>query len=557
MHPRLERTLGPRIGVMRIGIPKENFPTERRVAGTPRTVKRLLAHGFEVWVERGAGEAAEHSDSAYAEVGATIVDDPRTLWGECDILLKVRPPALIGGTPSAAVERAGAALGTHEADLIREGACLISFIWPAENGDLLKRLAERRITAIAMDRVPRITRAQRVDALSAMANAAGYRAVIEAANHYPRFFAGQTTAAGTVAPAKVLVIGAGVAGLAAIGAARGLGAIVRAFDTRPEVGEQVRSMGAEFLDFTPPTEAEVDGGGEGGYAKAMSDAYLDAERALFAQQAMEVDIIITTALIPGKDAPKLITAGMVESMREGAVIVDLAAQQGGNCMLTQPDRVVEHHGVRIVGHTDLPSRMAIQTSWLYGSTLVNMIEEMGGGGENGAAGFGVDLDNEIVSGSLVAHEGRVLWPPPPRPVTKTDLPPQPWNEGKIPTPAPTAATTAKKRATGLVWLALAGVAIVGAGIVADESFVRNLTVFVLACFIGWQVVWNVTPALHTPLMSVTNAISGIIVIGGMLHLSGAFSAPATILGFVAVFIAAINIFGGLLVTRRMLAMFHR
>lgn len=522
---------------MRIGIPREIVPDERRVAGTPRTVKRLIEAGLEVWVEPGAGAEAEHSDAAYAEVGAELVSDVERLWGESDIVLKVRPPTM------------HEAAGRHEAEMLREGATLIGFLWPAENEELLERLAERNITAIAMDQVPRITRAQKVDALSAMANAAGYRAVVEAASHYPRFFAGQTTAAGTVDPARVLVIGAGVAGLAAIGAARGLGAIVRAFDTRPEVGDQVRSMGAEFLDL----QVKEEGGGSGGYAKPMSDAYIEAEMKLFAEQAMEVNVIISTALIPGREAPKLITAGMVESMREGSVIVDLAAQQGGNCTLTEPGRVTEHHGVRIIGYTDLPSRMAIQTSWLYGSTLVNMIEEMGG-----AEAFEVDLENEIVRGAAVTHDGRVLWPPPKKPVVEEPAAEQPWDEGPAaeaeaaPEPAPK-----KRRAGGIAWLALAAAALVAVGWNAPESFLGHLTVFVLACFVGWQVVWNVTPSLHTPLMSVTNAISGIIILGGMLHISGDLTSAATILGFVAVFIAAINVFGGFLVTRRMLAMFRK
>jgi NAD(P) transhydrogenase subunit alpha len=519
---------------MRIAIPREIYPSERRVAGTPRTVKRLVDAGFEVHVQRGAGDAAEHTDSAYAGVGAQVVDDVERLWGEADIVLKVHPPLTT-------------AQGGHEADLLREGACLIGFIWPAENVPLLEKLAAKRVTAIAMDRVPRITRAQKVDALSAMANAAGYRAVIEAANHYPRFFAGQSTAAGKVNPAKVLVIGAGVAGLSAIGAARGLGAIVRAFDTRPEVADQVRSMGAEFLELHVKEEAS----GGGGYAKEMSQAYIDAEMKLFAQQAMEVNIIISTALVPGKEAPKLITAGMVESMREGSVIVDLAAQQGGNCTLTVPGEVVSHRGVRIVGHTDLASRMAIQTSWLYGSTIVNMIEEMGGAG-----GFGVDLDNDIVRGALVAHEGKVLWPPPPRRAAADELPPQPYSEAAAASVAGAPPKT-PRRAAGWAWLAVAAAAIVAVGWAAPTGFLSNLTVFVLACFVGWQVVWNVKPALHTPLMSVTNAISGIILLGGMLYLSGRLSSAATILGFIAVLIAGINVVGGFLVTRRMLAMFHR
>ena len=521
---------------MRIGIPKEITPHERRVACTPRIAKRLCQAGFEVWIERGAGDEAEHPDAVFVEGGAQVVDGPERIWGECDIVLKVNPPAPHPAT------------GRHEADMLREGACLIGFIWPAQNQDLLEKLAARNATVIAMDCVPRITRAQKVDALSAMANAAGYRAVIESANAYPRFFTGQTTAAGSINPAKVLVIGAGVAGLAAIGAARGLGAIVRAFDTRAEVGEQVRSMGAEFLEVN----IEEEGQGSGGYAREMSKAFIDAEMKLFAQQAMDVNIIITTALIPGKPAPKLVTAGMVESMREGSVIVDLAAQQGGNCALTRPGEMIIHKGVRIIGYTDLPSRMAIQTSWLYASVLANMIDEMGG-----AEGFHVDLDNEVVRGALVAHEGKITWPPPrPEPVAPAPSKnPEPWAEGK--STEPEAPKKAAKRGAGILWLALAGVAILLVGWRAPDSFLSHLTVFILACFVGWQVVWNVTPALHTPLMSVTNAISGIILIGGMLHLAGALTAPATILGFIAVLIAAINVSGGFLVTRRMLAMFHR
>ncbi len=536
---------------MRIGIPREVFQDERRVAATPRNVKQLCQSGFEVWVEKGAGEFAEHPDAGYAEAGAQIVDEVERLWAECDIVLKVRPPQLHPFS------------GKHEADLIRPGACLIGFIWPAQSKELLEKLAARNVTTIAMDAVPRITRAQKVDALSAMANAAGYRAVIEAAAVYPRFLAGQVTAAGSIPPAKVLVIGAGVAGLAAIGAARGLGAIVRAFDTRPEALEQVRSMGAEPIEL----DFKEEGRGEGGYAKQMSDAFLEAERALFARQAMEVDIIITTALIPGKEAPKLITAGMVESMREGSVIVDLASQQGGNCSLTQPGKVINHKGVRIIGYTDLPSRMALQASWLYGSVLVNMIDEMGGG-----QNFHVDEGNEVVRGALVTHAGKVTWPPPkpePKPVP---APPaaakpaphraehhhdQPWHEpsGQV---GKKDAAPAPKRAKGVVWLVVAALAIIGVGSAAPESFLSHLTVFVLACFVGWQVIWNVTPALHTPLMSVTNAISGIIVIGGMLHLSGdELWSWATMLGFVAVLVAAINIAGGFLVTRRMLAMFQK
>ncbi len=519
---------------MRVGIPKEIHQGERRVAGTPRTVKRLIEAGFEVVVEEGAGLEAEHHDAMYAQAGATMTNDVKALWGESDIVLKVHVPQV---HPT---------LGVHEADLIKEGGCLIGFIWPAQNQEVLDRLNARNASVLAMDCVPRITRAQKVDALSAMANAAGYRAVIEAVNVYPRFLTGQSTAAGAIKPAKVLVIGAGVAGLAAIGAAKALGAIVRAFDTRLEVGDQVRSMGAEFLEL----DFEEEGAGAGGYAKVMSKEFLDAEMKLFAQQAMEVDIIITTALIPGKPAPRLITAGMVESMREGSVIVDMAAQQGGNCALTVADELVNHKGVRLVGYTDLPSRMAIQTSWLYASTLVNMVEEMGG-----AEDFTVDLENEIVRGALVCHGGETTWPPPqvaaPAPAAPAE---QTWTEEKSTEPT---TKPEKSKTMGFVLLAVAVLALFGLGSAAPDSFLSHLTVFVLACFVGWQVVWNVAPALHTPLMSVTNAISGIILIGGMLHLSGAPTDAITILGGIAVFIAAINISGGFLVTRRMLSMFHK
>ncbi len=381
-----------------------------------------------------------------------------------------------------------------------------------------------------------------------MANAAGYRAVIEAAAVYPRFLAGQVTAAGSIPPAKVLVIGAGVAGLAAIGTARSLGASVRAFDTRPEAREQVRSMGADVV----AVEFDEETHGAGGYARQMSDAFLEAEREVFAHQAMEVDIIITTALIPGKDAPKLITPGMVESMREGSVIVDVAAPHGGNCMLTVPGRVITHKGVRIVGYIDLPSRMALQASWLYASTLVNMIEELGG-----ASGFRVDLENEIVRGALVTHDGQVMGPAP-RPATAPPHPEKPWREepARPSSHSHGHAPQAGGRA-GLLWLTAAMAAILAVGLFAPAPFLAHFTVFVLACFVGWQVVWNVTPALHTPLMSVTNAISGIIIIGGMANLSGGHGGAATLLAAAAVLFATANIAGGFLVTRRMLAMFTK
>jgi NAD(P) transhydrogenase subunit alpha len=400
-----------------------------------------------------------------------------------------------------------------------------------------------------MDSVPRITRAQKMDTLSAMANIAGYRAVIEAAAHFPRFFTGQITAAGRIDPAKVLVIGAGVAGLSAIGAAKGLGAIVRAFDPRSATKDQVASMGAEFLGLDVKEEGE----GKGGYAKEMSDAFLRAEMALFAQQAMQVDIIITTALIPGKPAPKLITTGMVESMKPGSVIVDLAAEQGGNCSLTVPGQVVHHKGVTIIGYTDLPSRMASMSSQLYGSTLVALLEELMD--DNGE--LAVDLEDEVVRGSIVLAEGKMMWPPP--------LPPAPPEPG-----VPTKSTASKAvpaaanahgagESSGInpIMLIVAGLLLIGIGYAAPTSTLSHFTVFILAIFVGWQVIWNVKPALHTPLMSVTNAISGIILVGGMLQLSGATLSLTTILGAVAVLIAAINIAGGFLVTNRMLGMFRK
>jgi NAD(P) transhydrogenase subunit alpha len=397
-----------------------------------------------------------------------------------------------------------------------------------------------------MDAVPRISRAQKMDALSSMANIAGYRAVVEAANHFGRFFTGQITAAGKMPPAKVLVIGAGVAGLAAIGAAKGLGAIVRAFDTRPEVKEQVESMGAEFLEL----DFKEEGTGEGGYAKVMSKEFIEAEMALFAQQAKDVDIIITTALIPGKPAPRLITEEMVSSMKDGSVIVDMAAEQGGNCEVTKPGEVYRYKGVTIIGLTDLPSRMATQSSQLYGTNLWHLLKDMGG-----AEDYKVDFEDEVVRGALVLHEGKVTWPPP-KPSTPSP-PTQPTSQSQAAASTVAAKETQKKGISGLLWIVLAGLALFGVGAAAPPSFLSHFTVFVLACFVGWQVIWSVTPALHTPLMSVTNAISGIIIIGGMLQISGSLNSPTTILGAIAVLVGTINVSGGFLVTQRMLRMFSK
>ncbi|CAN5510143.1 Re/Si-specific NAD(P)(+) transhydrogenase subunit alpha [soil metagenome] len=520
----------------RIGILKEIHPGERRVAATPQTILRLRKLGFDVAIQASAGDAISCSDAEYREAGADVVDDARQLWASSDVVIKVRPP------------EENKELKMHEVDMLQTGGWLIGFMWPAQNRELLTRLAARKATVFGMDCVPRISRAQKMDTLSAMANIAGYRAIIEAANHFPRFFAGQMTAAGKIDPAKVLVIGAGVAGLSSIGAARSLGAIVKAFDPRSATKDQVGSMGAEFLEVHVAEEGEA----AGGYAKSMSDSFLKAEMALFAAQAMQVDIIVTTALIPGKPAPKLITKGMVESMKPGSVIVDLAAEQGGNCALTEPGKVVNHKGVTIIGYTDLPSRMASMASQLYGSTIVALLEELRT--EDGE--LKVDLNDQVIRGALVLHNGEITYPPPTPPA-----PPEPGVPTRSTASAVVQTTANGKDDSGQgispFSLALAGVVLVGIGFVAPASTLSHFTVFMLACFVGWQVVWNVKPALHTPLMSVTNAISGIILVGGMLQLSGTSLNLTTILGAVAVLIAAINIAGGFLVTNRMLAMFRK
>lgn len=518
---------------LKVGIPKEVFPGERRVAATPDTAKTLQKMGFEVVIESGAGADATFSNQVYEQAGCQIVSDAAQLWKTADIILKVRAPQM---HPT---------LDCHEVELLDEGKTLISFIWPAQNEDLLKQLAERKANVLAMDAIPRISRAQKMDALSSMANIAGYRAVVESANNFGRFFTGQITAAGKVPPAKVLVIGAGVAGLAAIGAARGLGAVVRAFDTRPVVKEQVQSMGAEFLEL----EFEEDGTGSGGYAKTMSPEFIAAEMALFGEQAQDVDIIITTALIPGKKAPLLITKDMVESMKEGSVVVDMAAEQGGNCEVTRPNEVHQYHGVTIVGLTDLPSRMANQSSQLYGNNLCHLLKDMGGAEE-----YKIDFEDEVVRGATVLQEGKITWPPP---KASQPSPPKPAVDAKQ--PAMPAAPEAKEKSVISQWLPLiaVGAALFGLGIAAPPSFLTHFTVFVLACFVGWQVIWNVAPALHTPLMSVTNAISGIIILGGMLQISGPVSSPTTILGAIAILVGTINIAGGFLVSQRMLQMFRK
>ncbi|USF89252.1 Re/Si-specific NAD(P)(+) transhydrogenase subunit alpha [Candidatus Endoriftia persephonae] len=520
---------------MKIGIPKECHEGEQRVAATPETAERLRKLGFSVAIEAGAGAEANFSDDAYREAGVEIVEDTKTLWGESDIVLKVRAPEIDHQACR------------DETELLREGATLISFIWPAQNPELMEKLKARKATVLAMDSVPRISRAQKLDALSSMANIAGYRAVVEAANNFGRFFTGQITAAGKVPPAKVLVIGAGVAGLAAIGAAGSMGAIVRAFDTRPEVKEQVESMGAEFLmlDF----EEEEDGSPGTGYAKTMSKEFIEAEMKLFAEQAMDVDIIITTALIPGKPAPELITAGMVESMHDGSVIVDLAAEQGGNCALTEPGKVTVKHGVTIIGYTDLPSRLAAQSSQLYGTNLRHLLTDLTPEKDGEIV---VDMDDDVIRGTTVIKEGEITWPPPP--IQVSAAPAKPATAAAAP---PVEKEKEKKSSLGgAIGLAVGGLLLAGLGQVAPAAFLSHFTVFVLACFVGYMVIWNVTPALHTPLMSVTNAISGIIVIGALVQVSSS-DALVWILGAVAILIATINVFGGFFVSQRMLQMFRK
>ncbi|NUO85829.1 MAG: Re/Si-specific NAD(P)(+) transhydrogenase subunit alpha [Cupriavidus sp.] len=516
---------------MTIGVPREVHPGERRVAATPDSVKELLKLGYQVVVETGAGLEASFSDDDYRAAGAAIVD-AASLWASVDVVVKVRPPQV------------HPCLGVEEAALLKKHATLIGFVWPAQQMPMLERLAQRGATVLAMDCVPRISRAQKLDALSSMANMAGYRAVIEAAHAFGRPFAGQITAAGKIPPARVLVIGAGVAGLAAIGAARSLGAVVRAFDTRPVVRQQIESLGAEFLTV----EIEEDGSGSGGYAKEMSPAFIEAEMRLFAEQAREVDIIITTALIPGKPAPRLLEAGTVALMRAGSVVVDLAAEQGGNCVLTVPGESVRRDGVTIIGYTDLPSRMAAQASQLYGTNIRHLLSELTPAKDGQLV---VDMDDEMIRGATVLHQGAVTWPPPPLTVAV------PQQQAPAEVPAPTEAAPPRSRTgTTLMALALAAAALLGLGAVAPPAFMAHFTVFVLAIFVGYQVVWNVTAALHTPLMSVTNAISGIIVVGALVQLGKPSLLTAVIAGC-AVLVATINIAGGFLVTQRMLKMFQR
>ncbi len=525
-----------------IGIPKEIYAGEKRIASVPDVVEKLIKLGFAVSVETGAGDGANFADQTYSAVGAKIVGSAAELWSGADMVFKVRAPT------------------TDEVAMMKPGLTLISFIWPAQNPDLMQQLAARKVTVLAIDSLPRtLSRAQKMDALTSMAGITGYRAVIEAANQFGRFFNGQITAAGKIPPAKVFVAGAGVAGLAALGTAVSLGAIVRANDTRAEVADQVKSMGGEFVKV----DYEEEGSGGGGYAKVMSEGFQAAQRAMYAQQAKDVDIIITTALIPGKPAPKLITAEMVQSMKPGSVIVDLAGEQGGNCELTVPGEVVVRHGVTIVGYTDLPSRLSKQSSTLYATNLLRLTEELC---KTKDGLINVNMEDEAIRGLTVIKDGEITWPPPaPKPPA---TPPQ---AAKAAVPMPE-----KKSAHGhgpgepMPAGKLAVVFGIGAalfwliGAFAPAAFLGHFTVFVLACFVGYMVVWNVTPALHTPLMSVTNAISSIIAIGALVQiappLSGVLNRPDDWirgLAFVGIVLTTINMFGGFAVTRRMLAMFRK
>lgn len=515
---------------MKVGIPAEIFPNELRVAATPKTVKRLQKQGFDVYIQKNAGEKANYSDKEFEEAGAKIVGTAAEIYGQSDIVLKVKEPSV------------------DEVAMMREGLVMLSYLWPAQNQDLLQKLADKKVNAVAMDAIPRISRAQKMDVLSSMANIAGYRAVIEGSYHFGRFLNGQITAAGKVEPAKVLVVGAGVAGLAAIGAANSLGAIVRAFDTRKEVAEQIQSMGATFLTV----EIEEDGATSSGYSKEMSKEFIEAEMKLFLEQAKEVDIVITTAQIPGRPAPKLWMDYHVDAMKPGSVVVDLAASTGGNCAYTKNGEIITTpNGVTIVGKLN---QLPTQASQLYGNNLCHLLDDMGK-----AEKWKIDMEDAVVSRAMVTYNGKINWPPAPLPVSSTAG----GNAKKV--AAPTAEEVkhseeekSKKAAmTTLVSLAVVGGLLLLVGAYAPPAFIQHFTVFVLAVFVGWQLITNVAHSLHTPLMAVTNAISGIIVVGGLLQTTDDIKSPMTIIAFVAILVASINIVGGFVVTHRMLKMFKK
>ncbi|MWD29522.1 Re/Si-specific NAD(P)(+) transhydrogenase subunit alpha [Aquicoccus sp. SCR17] len=523
---------------MKIGTPKEVMPGEARVAMTPDSARQLQKLGHDCIIETGAGVAAGFPDAAYEEAGVTIAKTGAQLWKDADIVAKVRPPT------------------ETEAKRFREGQTLISFFWPAQNEALMDQLAKKGSTVIAMDMVPRISRAQKMDALSSMANIAGYRAVIEAGNNFGRFFTGQVTAAGKVPPARVLVVGAGVAGLAAIGTSTSLGAVTYAFDVRPEVAEQVESMGAEFvyLDFE---EDVADGSESGGYAKPSSPEFREAQLAKFRELAPDMDIVITTALIPNREAPELWTEDMVKAMKPGSVIIDLAAERGGNCKLTvKDDKIVTENGVTIVGYTDFPSRMATQSSTLYATNIRHMMTDLTPE-KDGVVNH--DMEDDVIRGATVAHAKEVTFPPPP-PKTKAIGAAKPKPKEKEKTPeerrAEEAAAFKAQTRNQVTLLGVGAVLMLLVGLVAPASFLQHFIVFVLSVFVGFQVIWGVSHSLHTPLMAVTNAISSIIILGALMQI-GSGSWLVILLAALSVFMAGINIFGGFLVTRRMLAMFQK
>jgi H+-translocating NAD(P) transhydrogenase subunit alpha len=523
---------------VKIGTPKEIFEGEARVAMTPDSALQLQKLGYSCVIETGAGMAAGFSDKAYEEAGVEVVKTAAALWKAADVVAKVRPPS------------------EAEVKKMNEGQTLISFFYPVANEALMKQAAAKGANVIAMDMVPRISRAQKMDALSSMANIAGYRAVIEAGNNFGRFFTGQITAAGKVPPAKVLVVGAGVAGLAAIGTATSLGAITHAFDVRPEVAEQVESMGAQFvyLDFA---EAVQDGAATGGYAAPSSPEFREAQLAKFRELAPEMDIVITTALIPNREAPELWTPDMVAAMKPGSVIVDLAAERGGNCKLTVMDqKIVTENGVTIIGYTDFPSRMAAQSSTLYATNIRHMMADLTPGKDGQIVH---NMEDDVIRGATVTFNKDVTFPPPP-PKVAAIAAAKPKEKAKELTPeekraAEIAAFKAQTR-NQVTLLAIGGALLLGVGLVAPASFMQHFIVFVLAVFVGFQVIWGVAHSLHTPLMAITNAISSIIILGALMQI-GSGSTLVILLAGLSVFMAGINIFGGFLVTRRMLAMFQK
>ncbi len=523
---------------MKIGAPKEIEAGEARVAMTPDSATALQKLGYECAIEAGAGQAAGFSDAAYEAAGVQVYKTAASLWKGCDIVAKVRPPT------------------ETETKRLTEGQLLISFFYPGANEALMDLAKSKGANVIAMDMVPRISRAQKMDALSSMANIAGYRAVIEAGNNFGRFFTGQVTAAGKVPPAKVLVVGAGVAGLAAIGTATSLGAITYAFDVRPEVAEQIESMGAEFVFLEFSADELPDGAETGGYAAPSSPEFQAKQLEKFREIAPDMDIVITTALIPNRPAPLLWTKDMVESMKPGSVIVDLAAERGGNCELTvQDERIVTDNGVVVIGYTDFPSRMAAQSSTLYSTNIRHMMTDLTP--EKDGQVFH-DMEDDVIRGATVTFEGDITFPPPPPKVAaiavqKKEKPKELTPEEKR---AEEVAAFKAQTKSQVTLLAIGAALVLGVGLIAPASFMQHFIVFVLSVFIGFQVIWNVAHSLHTPLMAVTNAISSIIILGALMQI-GSSSALITVLAALGIFMAAVNIFGGFLVTRRMLAMFQK